>query len=322
MSKRWWQSIGLLGLVLAGGCDSEASRQLVEQRKANEQLESQKASLATENEQLKARIGAMEAQILELSNTPDRRLSEISRLLMNRDEGAALAALESLRSKFPQAPEVLEAEQRLAEHQATIREERKAAERKERLGFKILKEVKSFTSYGITVGVSQPQITGRWTFDSYGHEYRYNDAERGNRFVVVRLSVTADEHEKDPALPGLGLYEVSGKTLKNIGDLRYRFVRWKSFATYLGNYADNGNDFAHTATIPFTAGIQVPSAKAAAPLFLIAARAKCVTRNYRRFDNPPVSYIGYCGELKSELTIDEAIGNGYAVLKIWNADKL
>lgn len=314
--------MGLLGLVLVGGCDSEASRQLVEQRKVNDQLESQKASLATENEKLKAKIGEMEAQIEELSNTPERRLADISNLIAKRDETAATAAIAALKSAFPQAPEVPKAEELLAALQATIRAEREAIERKERLGFKVLKEVKSFTSHGITVGVSQPQITGRWTFDSYGDEYRYNDAERGNRLVVVRLSVTADEHEKNPALPGLGLYEVSGKTLKNIGDLRYRFVRWKSFATYLGNYADNGNDFAHTATIPFTAGIQIPSAKAAAPLFLIAARAKCVTRNYRRFDNPPVSYIGSCGELRSELTIDEALGNGYAVLKIWNADKL
>ncbi len=312
----------ILSLALLSGCDSGVNQRLNEQSQLNAKLASENKSLISENESLKQKIKTLEAENMELLKTPERRLSQISTLIENRDEKSAASEIASLKAKFPHAPEVVQGEKLLLALQDKIKLEREEAERKERLGFKTLKEVKAFISPGLKIVVNTPQITGRWTFDSYGDTYHYRDAERGNRFIVARLSITADKGIKDPDLPGFGVYEVVGKKLRRLETLSYEFVRWDDYASYLGNDADFRNDFAHTATIPFSVGTQLPEEKLQKPIFLVAASSGCYSRNYNRFANPPVSYRGLCSDLKSELSLDEISSDKYFILKIWNAGKL
>jgi hypothetical protein len=110
--------------------------------------------------------------------------------------------------------------------------------------------------------------------------------------------------------------------LNLLGTLEYRFVRWEDYATYLGNNADYGNDFAHTKTIRFSAGIQVSNDdindKA---VFLVIKKVNCFTRRNDRFGNPPVSYVEQeCGA-RQQLGIDD-FEKEYEVVKVFNQNKL
>jgi hypothetical protein len=73
----------------------------------------------------------------------------------------------------------------------------------------------------------------------------------------------------------------------------FEFVRWSSYATFLGNYHDDGNDFAHTASIKFSMGLQVDNGAISKPLYIVASSIGCANRSSNRFGNPPVSYYTY-----------------------------
>lgn len=308
--------------ILLGGCDGGASQKLVEQQKTSTRLADENQNLTDENRRLKQRIVTLETENKQLANTPERRLSEINSFVEHGDEKGATEAIAAMKSSFPKSTEVAKAEILLSNLQTKLRDESEASERKERLGFKILSEVKNFEAAGLKVAVSPAQITGRWVSDSYGDTYHYRDSERGNRFVVAKLSITADNGIKDPSLPGFGVYEVKGKKLVLMSELNYEFVRWTDFGSYLGNEPDFRNDFAHTATIPFSVGTELSEERLNQPVFLIAARSNCHTRDYDRFKNPPVRYRGTCREIKQELSLDEASSKEYFILKIWNGGKL
>ncbi len=312
---RPWVSISFAALLAACGAAGNGQQKLAEQQAAN-------AALQVENQQLKNRVAALEAEVTKLANTPERRLSEITRLANAGNATEAGAATAALKHEFPNAPEVAKAETLLAGLQAKARAAKEAAEQKERLGLKVLKEVKGFELPGLKIAVSPPQVAGKWTFDSYDTEYHYREASRGSRFLTSRLSITADKGQKDPALPGFAAYAASGKKLVHVIDLGYEFVRWDDYGSYLGNEADFRNDFAHTATIPFTIGGEISEDTLKQPLFLVASRSGCHSRQYNRFANPPVSYSGACPDLKPELSIEELASAKYAIVKIWNSDKL
>lgn len=323
MEKKFIKLFCLICLSVAlSACDSGVKQQLNECTKTNGELSKVQTELSGQVASLNNQISVLRTQNEELSRTPARRLSEIKELIDNRNEEDAKGAIESLRKAFPPSAEVLSAEALLASFQEKSRQEKKAAERQERLGFKALREQQAFDAPGIKLVFSQVAIADRWNFDSYGDSYFYRDATRNNRFVVARVSITAGSSDNNPRLPGLGVYAVSGKTLTLLNSLDYKFVRWDEYASYLGNEADFKNDFAHTATIPFTLGAEIPKDDLQKPLVLVAGRAPCKSRSYERFDNPPVSYKGFCEALKSELSLEEAVSDKYIVLKTWNFNKL
>jgi hypothetical protein len=103
----------------------------------------------------------------------------------------------------------------------------------------------------------------------------------------------------------------------------YEFVRWEDYGSYLGNTADYGNDFALTTkTIRFTTGLQVSTAELTNnAVFVVVKKINCFTRNYRRANNPPTSYIeSNCGS-KSKLTLSD-FDKEYVVIKVFNRNKL
>ena len=102
--------------------------------------------------------------------------------------------------------------------------------------------------------LTDTNVSRRWTFDLYGHGWRYLDP-KSQRMVTARVNVTTSN--KDPALFGIGAYVADGAILRQVGTLRYRFARWADFGAFLGTHADFGNDFARSSRIPFTMGLAV-----------------------------------------------------------------
>ncbi len=319
------------------GCDDGTKQKLADQDAINTSLTSEnlllkdklteasaiKLELENVKSSLESQIETLKAENLKLSNTPERRLTQINNLIENKSEAQAILFITELKKDFPQAGEVVKAEKLLAAMQTKIREDREVAERKERLGFKVLKDINTFQVPGLKLSISQPQITGRWISDSYDDSYHYKNAKRDHRFITAKVSITAEKDIKDPKLPGFGVYEVSGKNLELITSVEYEFVRWKDYGSYLGNYSDYRNDFAYTATIPFTIGAEVPNEKLKQPMYLIAARSNCHKRVSRSLP-PAAAYFDYCdnNEVKKTLSLDDITSDNYFVIKSWNSNKL
>jgi hypothetical protein len=150
-------------------------------------------------------------------------------------------------------------------------------------------------------------------------EYHYRDAERGADFLLADVSITAES--KDPLLPPLVVYSVSGDRLNLVGPMAYEFKRWRSYGGYLGNYTDYTNDFAHTSTIPFTAGLEMSNDVLTQPLVLLLGKTPCVSRSYNQFGSPKVSYDNSGCSPSSSLSLDE-VQAGYLVVKVINRAKL
>lgn len=140
-------------------------------------------------------------------------------------------------------------------------------------------------------------------------------------YAVANVSITSKA--QDPNLPGLGVYQVVGPKLIQLGTMQYEFQRWVDYGSYLGNYHDYRNDFSRTATIGFKPGLEISQDYRTDTLFLVASKQGCHTRSTERFKNPPVYYTeGNCQQLKTILTIDDFSSGGVVALRVLNAGKL
>lgn len=124
------------------------------------------------------------------------------------------------------------------------------------------------------------------------------------KLIIARVKATSND--KDPALPGAALYRSEGATLKRVATFRYEFARRKDFGSFLGNYPDYGNDFAHTNVIPMSIGADATLAKLTRPLFVVATKEGCHKRDEERFSHSPVSYReSGCSSLKKTLEVSD-----------------
>ena len=76
------------------------------------------------------------------------------------------------------------------------------------------------------------------------------------------------------------------------GNFKTEFARWDDYGSYLGNDHDFGNDFAKTSSVRFKIGKEVAEEIVKGPYALIMKKENALNRNYERFNNPPISYIG------------------------------
>lgn len=151
-----------------------------------------------------------------------------------------------------------------------------------------LKATNSYRDSDIHIRFGSFLFQKQYTHDDYGYQYRYNDAERGDLFITCEISITAKS--KDPTLPIFCAYNFKDGVLTPLGTFAYNFTRWEDYGTYLGNDADFGNDFAHTATIPFKIGLEVGKSDLKSPVYILALKNTCVVRNEDRFQQPAVKY--------------------------------
>lgn len=278
--------IASLALSLSGcGDGGEAYK------KQAESLRSDVKSLQAEISAAKDRITQLEQENRTLKETPAVLLAEIRKASDSGDEAATRAALASLTSRYPDSPEASTGSgllQRMVKDREAKEQE---AHRLAALGMKAIPVKGSFAADDSSVSLQSAQIAGQWSFNDYGDEYEYRSAERGSKYITAK--VTYSSKSKDPRLAPLVVYASNGGELKRLGVMGFEFVSWSSYATFLGNYHDEANDFAHKASIRFSMGLQVPNEAITKPLYIVASSSGCADRSSDRFGNPPVRYSTY-----------------------------
>lgn len=260
-------------------------------KKQTVSLRSEVESLRGEVLAAQSRIAQLERENKALKESPSKLLAEVRKAVEAGNEVAASGALATLTSRFADSSEAT-AGASLLQKMAKDREAKEQEERRlAALGMKAIPARGSFTAGDSAVILQSAQITGQWSFNDHGGEYEYRTAERGSRYITANVAYSSKS--KDPKLAPLIVYASNGGELKRLGVMKFEFVRWSSYATFLGNYHDDGNDFAHTASIRFSMGLQVDSGAISKPLYIVASSTGCAERSSDRFGNPPVSYSTY-----------------------------
>ncbi|HSH91223.1 MAG TPA: hypothetical protein VK996_14645 [Ramlibacter sp.] len=264
---------------------------------------------------MKTEIARLSAENAQLRATPAAMAAEVEVAVKAKDAQAAQAALKRLMDRYPASPEVNPSIQRVSSMVAQLRAEQDEARRIAALGFKAIKVKPSFTHNDTTLTVGSAAVGKTWTYDSYGTGWKYLEAEKGKRFVMLRATLASKNKEPSPF--GVAAYSSEGGTLTRLGIMRYRFARWTDFGSYLGNHADYRNDFAHSPSVAFSLGVQAADEQLARrPIYLVATREGCHTRTYERLAQPRVHYVpGACLSLKPTLTLDDFKDGSLAIVK-------
>lgn len=262
-------------------------------------------------------ISHLQDTIIMLSYPANQRFEKINSLVSKGDFDNARSEIHQLALLFPESKEAQAVPAISKKIDDLITKQKTEEDRIKALGFKVLKPCTS-----AEIGYNKLSFTNivsgnTFVFDSYDDHYHYRTADRGNTYITAVMSVTSSS--KDPDLPTLAVYSINGNQMKKEGVMELRFARWKNYGTYLGNYSDYGNDFAKTSTIRFKLGIEVSDDIVKKPYAVVLKKSNGLSRNYSRFDNPPVSYIGSISYPYS-LSLDDFTreNSQYLVVKIAN----
>lgn len=280
-------------------------------------LKIERDDLAAKVNECNAVIQALRDSVTMLAFPADQRLSKINSLVSSGDYTAAKQEIARLTSLFPESKEAKATPAIIEKIDRLIVQKKAEEERIKALGFKALKASMTFKIDYNTVELTSISVGNTFTFDSYGDSYFYRSADRGNKYVTAAMKITSQD--KDPKLPQLAIYSISGDTMTKVGNFDTEFARWKDYGTYLGNTHDFGNDFAKTSSVRFKIGEEVSEDIVKGPYALIMKKENGLSRNYDRFANPPVSYTGYVN-YPSTLRLEDFTkeGSEYIVVKIAN----
>lgn len=275
-------------------------------------------AVAAVRTEMQARVDSLERIIAELRDTPERRLLDANALQSAGRTDAAIAAFRSLAERYPESEEAAEGRAVLAR----IEQERAAnlqeAERRQRLRFLALPVERSVDVGDVEATVRGVSIRNQWIFDRYGDRWHYRDARRGSKFVVAELTLSADQNAHNPALPPVVVYRAQDSLLQRVGIAEYHFYAWQDYGSYLGNYSDYGNDFAHTRSIRFSAGLEIEDGDAGQALYVLLGKSGCVSRVYKEYGNPEVYYSEQTCSPPQSLTVDQ-VAQGFYVIHRVNA---
>ena len=281
------------------------------------QLKKERDELAAQVNADAAVIQALRDSVTMLSYPADQRLNKINSLVSSGDYPAAKQEISQLTVLFPESKEAQSTPALIEKIDRLIAQKKAEEERIKALGFKALKASTTFTIDYNTVELTNISVGNTFTFDSYGDRYFYRTADRGNKYISAAMKITSQS--KDPKLPQLAIYSISGDTMSWEGNFDTEFARWKDYGTYLGNTHDFGNDFAKTSSVRFKIGEEVSEEIVKGPYALIMKKENGLNRNYEKFENPPVTYIGsisYPRSLKLEDFTQD--GSQFIVVKLAN----
>lgn len=253
-------------------------------------------------------------KILLLSYPADQRIQKAKSLIESGDLQKAIVEIEQLKRLFPNSPEASASSTLLTKIEQLKEAQRKEEERIKALGFKAIQEQPTVKVDYNTVTYSSISIGNTFVFDAYDDRWFYRDADRGNKYVTMQMSVTSTNH--NPQLPELALYVISGDKMIFEGTFDTEFARWRDYGAYLGNYHDSSNDFSKVSTVKFKLGLQVGVEKLSKPYAIVLKKRNSLSYHYDRFKNPPISYIG-SSDYPSTLTVDD-FKTGFALIKRYN----
>lgn len=250
-----------------------------------------------------------------LSFPADQRLTEINSLVASDKFDAARKKISELKKVFPKSEEANACESIEASIDAKEAAAKAEAERIKALGFKALAARTSFSIDYNKVNIASVSIGSTFVHDAYDDRYFYNTADRGNKFVTAAMSITSTE--KDPDIPELAVYSISGDKMVFKNTFRTEFARWRDYGAYLGNYHDNSNDFAKVSTVKFKIGVEVSDAFVSNPFAIVCMNKNVLSRSYERFNNPPVSYSGGLSSYPTTLKVED-FEKRFTLVKLYN----
>ena len=268
-------------------------------------------SAGSKAERLSADLTEAKAKIRELKRPPET-IAQEARLAIERED---LVSARSLTSEAVKRGLPKEQARRLDESiQAAIRDqkkreeqaeaERKADERRRAreiaAGWKIFKSRRRMTLGDLTIQVKSSKRARNWIVDRYSGRYHYKEAIKGQEHLIIDVTLTTKDSAPD--LPGISIYRRVGDQLVHQSRMGLEFYRWSDYGSYLGNYHDSRNDFAHRNSIPFTYGAQVPKDGAR---YYALVTGGCMALRHKRFKNPPYWYEDRC-QPPSTISIEEA----------------
>src|SRR5690554_4627485 len=276
--------------MLFGCSDGETEKQLFE--------------LKAELEKTKAELNSCSAELTEIKNTAENRFNRAEKLLSENNFDGARVEFQGIVENYKGTYDATVASKELEKIDKTIEQQRIDAERKKALGYKILEPASNVRYGSLSLHFERVSIGKRWSFDDYGHEYFLRDAQRGNKHVLARVSITSEVN--DPTLPPILVYNMDNGELNLLGTLGYKFRRWKDYGSYLGNYADYGNDFAHSKTIHFNCGLELSEdSLKSGTVFVVLKKQGCFNRVISNFGNPKVAYSEDSCNPKKILTVED-----------------
>lgn len=307
-------NLALLSTLMAfGSCgisNEEYNNVVKESMHLQQECDSLK-SIITSNENI---IKNLKDSLVIYSYPADQRFNAILENIKSENFVAAKKEIKALTSIFPKSKEAAECVKQL--EIIKKKEERKKAEeeRLKALGFKALQQKTTFQVDYNKISISNISIGSQFTFDSYDDRYHYRSADRGNKYVTARMSVTSSS--KYPNLPEFALYLIKGDVMEYEGSFDIEYARWRDYGAYLGNYTDYSNDFTKTSTVNFKIGKETSEANTKVAFAIVAKNENVLSEQYERFNNPPKYWTGDAN-FKDKLKIKD-FENDYTLIKIYN----
>jgi len=290
-------TIGIITLISCS--DGETKKQLSE--------------LKTELEQAKTELSNCSAELTEIKNTAENRFIRARKLLTENNLTRAKTEFQGIVDNFKGTNDATTASKEIEKIDKIIEKKRADEERKKALGYKVLKPTTRVKYGDLSLRFDKVWKGKRWSFDDYGSQYFLRDAERGNSHIMARISVTSENN--NPSLPPILVYQMSNGELKYLGTQGYKFRRWKDYGSYLGNYADYGNDFSHSKTIPFNCGVELSNDDLkSGTIYVVLKKQGCFNRTKVDYGNPEIAYRESSCSPKRILKVED-FDNEYVLIK-------
>jgi tetratricopeptide (TPR) repeat protein len=269
---------------------------------------------------LEKKIEQLQGQVAELQNTPHERLARARRLKESGNTEKAEKEFRQLVERYPDSDEAQVAEEAVAAIEKAREEKRRAAERRERLKYRVLDEQQTVSIESMELKIHSVRSRNKWIHDRYGSRWRYAEASRGNNFLRVNTTVSAES--KDPDLPPIFVYRLSNGKLRLVDMMRYEFYRWSDYGNYLGNNHDFDNDFEYSSSVMFTAAVQVSeNTLESYPVFVLVGKENCFYRTPDEYETPDIKYAEGSCTSRQTLSVEQAQSQ-YALIEIFNEDAM
>ncbi|WP_272022153.1 hypothetical protein [Olleya namhaensis] len=273
----------------------------------------QLSALKTELEQTKAELNNCATELTQIKNTAENRFIRAKKHLSNNDLKRAKSEFQGIVESFKGTNDAKMASKEITKIDNEIKQAELEAERKKALGYKILEPTTKVNFGDLSIRFEKIWKGKRWSFDDYGSQYFLRDAERGNSHIMARVSVTSEDN--NPSLPPILVYQMNNGELQYLGTQGYKFRRWKDYGSYLGNYADYGNDFSHSKTIPFNCGIELSNDDLInGTIYVVLKKQSCFNRTKVDYGNPEIAYQESSCSPKRILKVED-FDNDYVLLK-------
>lgn len=278
---------------------------------SNTDLENENTKLRTEIDSLNNEIEECSNELTLIKNTPEQRKWRAQKYFSVDDFKKSIFEYEGIIENYKGTEEANQAEKEINKIKKIIEDRIKEEERKKALGYKVLESNMKPKFGKLSLNFSSISKGQTWSFDSHGTEYSYRSAQRGYTYVLAKVTISSESN--NPDLPPVLIYKMEEGELNMVGRMGYEFRRWKDYGSYLGNYADYGNDFGHSKSINFNLGCQVSNEDVSKGVYVVLKKEECFRRKTGGF-RPSVEYVeSYC-EIKDKLSVND-FDKEYILLK-------